>query len=559
LARADESNLMADRRGNEDAGRRPPRLGRAGVLALALAVVGLAACSHPNPQGVIEPRPAGETRPNILVIEVDHLGLELGAYGDAAAQTPAIDRLAREGVVFTDAYAASGSEDAETAALLTGMHPSTIAVVQEWTGQAQWTVTPPPEIKGYPELLRAAGYDTFHVGPRPDPFGSPASLWAHDATKPGEAWIGGRLRQPFVGVVDLSTVGAPAGPAPAGISIDARRIVVPGYLPNTPAVRDALKAEYERVRRVDAAVAAILARLEQAHVLDHTIVVFTAKSGPVRPRAERTVYDAGAHTPLIVRWPDGQGRGSVRHDLISGIDLAPAILRMGGVAPRAWMQGQDHISTAATPNQAVFTVQNRVDSVYERVFALRDGRYLYVLNLAPYTPVLGLARPGPLAEAVTDARRTRRLSPDQAQMYSDERGQSELYDVKADPLELHNLAADPAHAGEVARLSQTLNAFAGSALDYSTWTARDLGDLFKPEGVTPTTAAPEILRQRGLFVLSSVTPGASILWRVGEAGPWTLYTGPFAARSKAGGGGGKLQAKAIRYGFKASVAVEVDL
>ncbi len=542
------------------------RRGVAGAaIALFAAAVLLSACGKPaqDRASAIAPRAANETRPNILVIQVDHLGPELGAYGDAAADTPHIDQLAHDGVTFTSFYGASGGEDAETAALLTGMHPSTIGMVQEWADQAAWTVAPPPEVRGYPELLRAAGYDTFHVGARPDPFGGSAALWAHEAKKPGETWPGGVLRQPFLGIVDLSTHDAEKKKTfwdrlafwrkqeTAATRTNPAPITQPPYLPATPAVRDELDAEYARVHRVDDAVGTLMQRLRDAGVLDHTIIIFTAKSGPARPRAERTIYDSGARLPLIVRWPDHHGAGTVRQDLVSGIDVAPAILRMGGVAPRAWMQGQDHLSGADAANTFVFTVQNRVDNAYERVFAVRDGRYLYVLNLSPYISVLQLARPGALTDAVAAARKAGRLTRGQAQAFSDDRSQTELYDLKSDPYELTNIAADPAHAGDVARLAQVLDAFVAEAPDYSTDTTRDLNDLFKPGGVTPVTAAPQGAVRRGVVMLSSMTPGAAILWRTTDKGPWTLYTAPFAAPSHG------VEAKAVRYGFVESTVVEI--
>jgi arylsulfatase A-like enzyme len=532
------------------------------LLAATVCLV-LSACGHKtHGPGGIGPRAANETRPNILVIEVDHLGLQLGAYGDAAADTPNIDRLAREGVRFDAAYGASGGADAETAALLTGMQPSTIGMVQEWTGAGAWSVVPPPEVKGYPEFVRAAGYLTFHVGARPDPFGSPQSLWTVDDPSPGATWPDAVIAQPFLGVIDLSTLTrSQRGDKPKGFFAKhdddekyTKPVSVPAYLPDTPAVRVALQAEYARVHRVDAAVGDILQRLGTAHALDHTIIVFTAKSGPVRPRAERTVYDAGVHVPLIVRWPDGRGRGAVRHDLVSGIDLGPAILRMAGVAPRAWMQGQDHLTGQGTPNTYVFTVQNRVDDVYERVFAVRDGRYLYVLNLAPYTPILSLARGGPITDAVAAVRKSGRLIRAQAAVYADDRGEAELYDLKADPDALNNLVEDDAHAGDVARLAQVLNAFAAEAPDYSTWTARDLGDLFKPGGVTPVTAQPQASVHGFSAELTSLTPGASILWRRDANAPWSLYTGPIQLH-----GPTRLEATAVRYGFLESPIAEFNL
>ena len=532
-----------------------------GVLAAGFCLM-LAACgSKPHGEGGIGTRAANETRPNILIIEVDHLGLQLGAYGDAAADTPNIDRLAREGVRFDAMFGASGGANAETAALLTGMQPSTIGMVQEWTGAGAWSVVPPPEIKGYAEFARADGYVTFHVGMRADPFGSPGSLWTIDDAQPGATWPAAMIDQPFLGVVDLSTLTpAQRGEKPKGLfskrddDTYAKAVPVPAYLPDTPAVQAALQAEYARVHRVDAQVGAVLERLRAAHVLDHTIVIFLAKSGPVRPRAERTVYDAGTHTPLIVRWPDGRGRGTVRHDLISGIDVAPAILRLTGVAPRAWMQGQDRLTGQGGSATYVFTVQNRVDDVYERVFAVRDGRYLYVLNLAPYTPVLTLSRAGPMADAVAAARKAGKLTRAQAAAFADERSEAELYDLKADPDALNNLADDPAHAGDVARLAQVLNAFAAEAPDYSTWTARDLGDLFKPGGVTPVTAQPQATTHGFAVALTSLTPGASILWRRDANAPWSLYTGPIPLH-----GPTRIEATAVRYGFLESPMAEFNL
>lgn len=540
-----------------------PRLRAAVALALTLAVT--AACGKPAPPlGQVSARAPGETRPNILVITVDHLGPELGAYGDPAAVTPNIDRLAREGVRFVNAYAASGGEDAETAALLTGVHPSTIGVVQEWTASLpQWTVAPPPEVKAWPEALRARGYYTFHVGVRRDPFGSPASLWDDDETQAGRIWPRGAIAQPFAGMIDLSALAGPeatpaqrtlfdrlafwrrAGhPAEERSVVDARRISVPPYLPDTPETRAALKAEYDRDHRIDDEVGAILSRLEKAGLLNSTVVIFTAKTGPARPRAERTVYDAGVHVPLIARWPDLRGHGGVRRDLVSGVDLAPSVLRLAGAPAFAWMQGRDRLTDASAPARFAFTVQDRIDAVYERAFAVRDGRFLYVLDLAPQTPLSALMRPGPLTDALTAARKAGRLTPAQAQLFSDQRPEAELYDLSTDPGAQHDLARDQAHAGDLKRLAEALNGFATSAPDMTVATSQDLLDSYKPGGVTPVTAAPTAAMQAGRVALSTATPGAAILWRLSDKGGWRLYTAPIAM-----GQATSLQARAIRYGF----------
>ncbi|MBS0295700.1 MAG: sulfatase-like hydrolase/transferase [Proteobacteria bacterium] len=545
---------------------------RAGAV-LALTALTLSACGKGKAgDGAIEARPAAESRPNILVIEVDHLTTTLGAYGDKAAQTPNIDRLAREGVTFTDAYAASGGEDAETVALLTGMHPSTIGMVQEWTGEPQWTVVPPPEVRAYPELLRAAGYHSFHMGARVDPFGSPDSLWTQNMRSGG--WPTVNIRQPFVGVIDLSTLPDAAGdPKPRSFwdklqfwrqdpdaerrikpVTDARKIAVPANLPDTPEVRAALKNEYDRIHHVDDEVGHVLARLDKAGVLKNTVVIFTAKTGPARPGAERTVYDGGVHVPLIVRFPDGKAKGTVRRDLVSGVDLAPSVLKLAHLQPLAWMQGKDRLTTSADPAKFAFTVQNRVDGVYERVFAVRDGRWLYLMNLAPTTVQASLDRAGPMTAAFEAARKAGRLTAAQQRLYASERPEAELYDLKADPQAQHNLAEDAGHSGDVTRLSQVLNAFAASAPDTSTASTQDLKDSYKPGGQTPMAVQPTSLLQGGRLMLASMTPGATILWRPKDGEPWRIYTTPVVV-----GPAQSLQAKTVRYGFDESSVITIDL
>lgn len=553
------------------------------AVAAALAAATLAGCSQPKtaPIGGVEPRAAGETRPNVLLILVDHLGPELDVYGDPTAATPNLDKLAKGGEVFAKAYAASGSDDAALSAILTGVYPQTIGMVQEWTGPRVWTVAPPPEVKGFPEMLRAAGYETFHVGQRTDPFGASSALWSDELL--GEVgagvppWPRTRVGQPFFGEIDLSTVGAPGeanAAKPGWISslfaadrardhkipvkaVDPRLAPVPAYLPDSHSTRVALAKQYEAIERVDAEIGLILARLDKLGLSSTTDVIVTARSGPAVPRGERTLYESGVHVPLIVHRADGRFAGTVRQDLVSTVDLAPSILTLAGLKPYAWMQGRERFTSAADPEKYVYSTQGRVGSVFERAFAIRDGRYLYIHNLAFNTPVLALARQGPALIAFRAVAREnrrverpglttpRQLTDAQARVLSPDRPEDEFYDLKADPYQMTNLADEDRYAGELQRLSDALNAFAGSAPDYSTWDARDLQDLYRPGGVTPTAAQPTGAIRAGRLTLDSATPGATLLWRPAGEALWRLYTAPVAVK-------GEVEAKAARYGFQDS-------
>jgi arylsulfatase A-like enzyme len=546
---------------------------RALAVCAGLAAATLVGCSKPAPTHQIAARPATEKRPNVLVILVDHLGAEFDVYGDKLPATPNLDRLAREGVTFTHAYAASGADDASETAMLTGVFPHTIGMVQEWLANPLWTVAPPTEIQGAPQTLRAAGYDTFHIGARPDAFGASSILWTQEVQSdlsPGQPpFPPGTLTQPFFGQIDLSTLDTPDDDKAVAHSwlsslmsvgqrrarevgaphIDPQAVKVPAYLPDSHSMRVALARRYETLERTDAQVGAILAALDKAGLLATTDIILTARSGAPTPRGERTLYESGVHVPLILRRADHAGAGTVRKDLVSGVDLAPSILGLAGLKPFAWMQGRDRFGGAADPERFVYSTQGRVGAVFERAFSVRDGRFLYIHNLAFDTPIFALTRRSPAQLAFRAAARHRpgltqppRLTPAQSRILTADRPEDELYDLDKDPEQMTNLAEDPHYSGDLQRLTATLNAFAASAPDYSTWEAHELQDLFKPRGVTPTAAAPTGAVTSGRLTLDSATPGAVILWRVGETAPWKIYTGPIPAADG-------LRAKAARYGY----------
>jgi arylsulfatase A-like enzyme len=549
-----------------------------------MVLSGCAPDKAPSGPAGVSTRPAAEKRPNVLLILVDHLGPEFDVYGDKTPDTPNLDRLAKGGETFAKAYAASGSDDAAYASILTGMYPQTIGMVQEWTGARAWNVVPPAEVQGFPQTLRAAGYHTFHVGPRTDPFEASSILWTDqvlgEVGQGGPDWPQIQIGQPFFGEIDLSSVEADdttaqkpgwfsglfgaerKKAAPLAIKpVDPASVQVPGYLPDSHSMRVALAHRYETIERLDAEIGQILARLDKLGLTSSTDIIVTARSGPALPRAERTLYESGVRIPLIVHRADGRSAGVVRQDIVSAVDIAPSILTLAGLKPFGWMQGRERFASSADPERYAYSVQGRLGAVFERAYAIRDGRYLYIYNQSFDTPLFKLIRPGPAAIAflgvANEGRRVERpgvevppaLTPSQARVMSRDRPEDELYDLEKDPFQMTNLAEEDKYADEAHRLIDALDVFAASAPDYSTWNAHDLQDLFRPGGVTPTAAQPTTAVRAGRLVLETATPGAVILWRPKDAPVWRLYAGPVPAQ-------GGIQAKAARYGFADSAVTE---
>ena len=385
---------------------------------------------------------AGE-RPNLLLIVAEDLSPRIGAFGDLAARTPAIDALAQQGVRYTRAFTASGVCAPSRSALVTGVYPQSMGTHQMRTTNLNYEAVPPPAVKAFPELLRRAGYATANSMKKDYQFGEPFTIWDADIgdyTTPADLAVWRRLPQdqPFFAMITLMDTHESrlVGPQTEGAGrwagfvagvqkfrqkniaavTDPADVEVPPYYPDNAEVRAGIAQHYDNIHFVDAQVGQILANLEQDGHADDTIVIWTTDHGDGLPRAKRSVYDSGIHVPLIVRFPDGRSAGSIERRLISFVDIAPTLLALAGAPVPEFIQGRDFLD-AETTRDYVYAARDRMDLVVDRVRAVRDSRFKYIRN---YLPELAYFRPltfrdmFPVMAALWEGRAKATLNPVQA-------------------------------------------------------------------------------------------------------------------------------------------------
>ena len=527
------------------------------------------------------------TRPNIVLIMVEDLSPRIGAFGDAVAQTPNIDRLAREGVRYTHVFATAGVCAPSRAALITGMNQVSIAAQHMRTTDYAWTdnsgrrgyeAVPPPFVKAFPELLRAAGYYTINNSKTDYQFGNPFTVWDENGAQ--AHWKNRPDGAPFFAMYSLTATHESSlfpvdsierrFPGTSGVlrGFEAQRVtlanptrpedvVVPPYYPDTPTVRADIARQYDNIQLMDAWVGERMAELAREGVLDNTIVIWTTDHGDGLPRAKRSLYDSGLNAPFIIRFPDGRGAGSVDTRLISFVDLAPTLLSLAGAERPAHLQGVNMLGPEGGKQGRVFAARDRLDEWPDLGRAVRTRDFKYILNERPeamfYLP-LSFRENLPMMAEMRALAGEGKLSALQAGYFATPRPAEELYDLRADPHEVRNLAGDPAHAGVKAELSAELSAWRARVGDPGLMGEDRMIKAAWGAEVQPQTAAPVIgqgaSHSLASVTLSSTTVGASIGYRLDGEARWHLYTGPFAVTP-----GTRVQAKAIRYGFRESEVV----
>ena len=513
--------------------------------------------------------------PNILWITCEDMSAHLPSYGDRTVPTPNIDRLAREGVRYRRMFSTNGVCAPSRSAIITGMYPNSIGSNHMRTVQASrvgngvidYETVPPPDVKCFPEYLRAANYYCTNNSKTDYQFNAPFTAWdengnkAHWRNRPrhGDGRRGDGLGKPFFSVFNLEVTHESQIWARANrpLRVNPATVKLPPVYPDNAVIRRDVARNYDNIMVMDSLVGVILKQLEDDKLLDKTIVVFFSDHGSGMAWHKREIYDRGLHVPMIVRYPDGQQAGTWDEDLHSFVDLAPSMLSLAGVPVPKYMQGQAFLGEqrAKTPRRYIYAARDRFDEHYDCSRAVRDQRYKYVRNYQPDKPYymdLAYRKQMPMMQEIQRLRDAGQLPP-VTQGWFGPKPAEELYDTQKDPDELTNLAQNPAFAQKLAELRLAEQQWVREVRDKGFMQERDLIQLFWPNNEQPVTESPKLIRQPpgndAQLVLTCATKGASIGYQI-NGGPWQLYSQPVTVPT-----GAKVTGKAIRIGYKPSPEV----
>lgn len=404
---------------------------------------------------------AAEDRPNFIVFIADDMAWDdCGAYGHPSIRTPNIDKLAREGMRFDNAFLTCSSCSPSRCSLLTGRYPHN-------TGASQLHQPLPGNQVTMARLLKSSGYYTasagkWHLGPSERKnfdriHSGKTNVWLEalkdrPRDQPFFLWLAffdpHRSYEP-------NTIPQPHRP---------EDVVVPPYLPDVEETRRDLAMYYDEITRLDGVVGEVFTELEQQGAAENTVVTFLSDNGRPFPRAKTTVYDSGVKTPWIVRWPKRVRPASTTKSIISSVDLAPTILELAGVQAGPTFQGKSFAKTLNDPSAETrmfaFSEHNWHD-FDDHGRSVRSARYRYIENSytdIPSTPPADAVR-GETYQAMLQLKKAGKLTAIQQQCFTTPRPAEELYDLQEDPDELNNLADDPKYAEILKRLRGELAAW----------------------------------------------------------------------------------------------------
>ncbi|MFA6544756.1 MAG: sulfatase [Limisphaerales bacterium] len=444
---------------------------------------------------VTHPCEGVSAKPNILILMADDWGWPASPlYGDKVVKTPALERIARDGVLFNRAYCNAPSCAPSRAALFTGQNFWRLEEGANLLG------TLPAKFPVYNDLLKKAGYVIGSLGKGY----SPANLAAGGRTenpsgpRAGKQGFDGFLKnlpadQPFCfwfGSTDPHRPYKKGSGVKAGI--DPAKVQVPGFLPDVPEVRSDFCDYYLMVQKFNDDAMKALAALEKSGRYDNTLIIITGDNGAPFPHGKTQVYEWGVHQPLAICWKGRVPGGRTVDDYTCFTDFAPTILEAAGLSVPLEMTGKSLLPVLLSgksgqvdlQRDAVFVgLERHVGSYPMR--AIRTKGFAYIRNFAvDRDPNNYSRRGGPSMDYMIahkdDNAQLRRLY---AASFGP-RPTEELYDLQRDPDELTNLASDPKFSDIKRKMSGRLMAYLAETKDpralgngevfdnYRTWDAK---------------------------------------------------------------------------------------
>jgi N-sulfoglucosamine sulfohydrolase len=396
---------------------------------------------------------------SIVLITCHDLGRFLRCYGVPTVRTPNLDRLASEGVRFSNAFATAPQCSSSRASIFTGRYPHANGVLGLTHGEFGWDMHP-GEVH-LAQLLGSHGYTTSMIGILHEAREIERCGFDH-VFRPGhDAWETTERavhmlremtdrKEPFylqLGYHEPHRV-------PARTDFDADYlgfsgyymqgddrdgITIPPYIVDDEGARVEMAEIQGAVHYLDQAVGNVLDEIDRLGISDQTLVIFTTDHGLALPRAKCSLYDPGLEGAMLMRLPArGWSTGNVVTGLVSNVDLFPTILEAANLQVPGNVQGVSLaplIEDSHASGRDCIYGEITYHDYYQPQRCIRTDRYKLIANFT--------TAPAFMDPSQSWHRRVRPVFPaDPALAYG---LPLELYDLTEDPNEWKNLATDPDH------------------------------------------------------------------------------------------------------------------
>ncbi len=447
-------------------------------LLVFLLIAGTFSCSSKkeSEKKAEKEEKAQTQRPNILWIYVEDISPDMGSYGNALANTPHLDEMAKNGVRYTNTIMPAPVCSPSRSSMITGVMATTLGLHNHHSSRTEESaIRLPDSIKTIPELFKEAGYYTFNSGKddynfwynRKDLYSGPYyqhPLYGKSGKKTD--WNARTDKsQPFFGQIQLKGskhIFNKKFKEKVKNPIDTSKIALPPYYPNAPLIKKEWAEYLETLEITDTEVKKILDQLTTDGLLENTVVFFFSDHGMRSLRHKQFLYEGGIKVPFIVMWKGNTElikSGLVNDKLISGLDIGATSLALAEIQKPDYMEGENIFASDHTSRPYVISFRDRCDFTIDRIRSVRTEQFKYIRNFFPNRSYMqpNYRDEWKSTQLLRKMYANGELNELQSRIFKDNRPSEEFYDLTNDPHEIHNLATNPTYKAKLSEHRTTLD------------------------------------------------------------------------------------------------------
>jgi N-sulfoglucosamine sulfohydrolase len=414
-------------------------------------------------------------QPNILWILAEDLSPDLGCYGNSVVETPVLDKMALQGMRFTNVFTTAPFCTPSRTALATGMYQTSINA-HHMRFPEELKNPLPAGILPLNELLRRNGYQTANIKDVPGTGKTDWSFRSDLAYYDVSSWDQIDPDDPFFAVVCLRLTHRPFE-RDSLRPVDPDAVQLPPYYPDHIVARRDWAGYFESIQLMDRQVGMVLDEVRKRGWSDNTIVFFFGDHGRPFTRAKTFLYDSGIKIPLIITSPENLDwsaylpKGSENEALISAIDISATTLSMAGIDKPKTMQGKVMLGADREKDRDyIYAASDRHGEVFFKSRAVRSKKFKYIRNFNHDFSINEASTAYKksnhpiyhLIDILADRDQLNQVQKNLVMPLPDE----ELYDVENDPYEVVNLADEPAFVDQLEEMRNALSTWQDQTTDY---------------------------------------------------------------------------------------------
>lgn len=411
---------------------------------------------------------AKKSRPNIVwLVSEDNSAEWLKLYSENGVAMPNVERLAKGGLVFEEAFSCAPVCSVARSTIISGCYAPRVGAQYH---RRQEFVPMPDGLKMFPFYLRKAGYYTTNCSKEDYNFRKEDKVGVWDESSGKASYRERKAGQPFFHVQNFGTTHEgqlhfAESAVGTQTQTDPDSVRLYSYHPDTEIFRYTYARYHDRHRILDEEIGKFLQKLEEDGLMDDTFIFYYGDHGGVLPRGKGYAYENGLHVPMVVHVPKNWQHlapakpGSRIKGFVEFVDLSATVLNLAGIKVPKGLDGSPILGKDVTLSELnkrdlSFGYADRFDEKYDLVRTVRKGRFRYMRNYQPFN-FDGLQNNYRYKMAAyrewRELYQAGKLSGAQRQFF-EARPVESLFDLESDPDEVKNLAGDPAHAETLTEL-----------------------------------------------------------------------------------------------------------